>query len=75
MSMLLAGAAAVLLIYAALHDIAVRTVPNWVSGLLLLLGAGIRVSSHDLLPALGAALILFLLLFIIWAAGLMGGET
>lgn len=73
MSVLLAGAAVVLLIYAALHDIAVRTVPNWVSGLLLLLGAGIRVSGHDLLPALGAALILFLLLFVIWAAGLMGG--
>lgn len=73
MTVLLASAAAALLIYASLHDLAVRTVPNWVSGLLLLCGAGLRLFGHDLLPALGAALILFVLLFTIWAAGLMGG--
>ena len=73
MTVLLSCAAAALLIYAALHDIAVRTVPNWVSGLLLLFGAGLRLFDHDLLPALGAALIVFVLLFLIWAAGLMGG--
>ena len=72
-SVLLAGGAAALLIYAAFHDLAVRTVPNWVSALLLVLGASIRMLDHDLLPALGAGIVLFLLLFVIWAAGLMGG--
>lgn len=71
--MLLAGFAALLLLYAALHDIAVRTVPNWVSAILLLSGTGLRLLDHNLLPALGAALILFVLLFVIWTAGLMGG--
>lgn len=73
MSVVLAGAAAVFLIYAAFHDLAVRTIPNWVPVLLLALGAGIRLLSHDLLPALGVAFALFLLLLLIWSAGLMGG--
>ncbi len=73
MSILLAGVAVVSLVYAALHDLAVRTVPNWVSALLLVFGAGIRLIDHDLLHALGAALVLFLMLFVIWVAGLMGG--
>ncbi len=73
MSILSVSIAALLLIYAALHDLAVRTVPNWISALLLVLGASARGFDHDLLPALGAALVLFFLLFAIWAAGLMGG--
>lgn len=65
--------AMLLLIYAALHDLAARTVPNWVSGAIVVLGLGTRLFDHNLLPALAAALLLFLFLFAIWIAGLMGG--
>ncbi|MDE2320298.1 MAG: prepilin peptidase, partial [Rhodospirillales bacterium] len=73
MSILLACAAFALLVFAGLHDLAVRTVPNWVSVLLLLVGAALRTLDHNLLPALMVSLAMFLLLSAIWTAGLMGG--
>jgi prepilin peptidase CpaA len=70
---LLAVPAAGLLAYAALHDLAVRTVPNWLPALLLLLGICARLLDHDLLPGLLVAAIAFAVLFGIWIAGAMGG--
>jgi prepilin peptidase CpaA len=70
---LLAIPAAALLSYAALHDLAVRTVPNWLPLALLVLGVCARVLDHDLLSGLGAAGIAFAVLFCIWLAGAMGG--
>lgn len=70
---LLAVPAAGLLAYAAFHDLAVRTVPNWLSGALLLIGLCARLLGHDLLPGLLVAAAAFALLFCIWAAGAMGG--
>jgi prepilin peptidase CpaA len=70
---LLAVPAAGLLGYAALHDLAVRTVPNWLPALLLMLGICARLLDHDLLPGLVVAAVAFTLLFGIWAAGAMGG--
>ncbi|WP_035178684.1 prepilin peptidase [Acidocella facilis] len=67
------GLGLALLVYAAVHDVAVRTVPNSVSALVLLTGFGLRLLEHDLLPALLAALLVFIALFGIWALGLMGG--
>lgn len=70
---ILAVPAAGLLIYAALHDLAVRTVPNWLPALLLVFGVCARLLDHDLLSGLGVAGIAFALLFCIWVAGAMGG--
>ncbi|WP_298225266.1 prepilin peptidase [Acidocella sp.] len=73
MSVAMLCVALVLLVYAALHDLAVRTVPNSVAALLLIVGAALRGFEHNLLPALAFAVGLFLLLFAVWIAGLMGG--
>lgn len=70
---LLAVPAAGLLSYAALHDLAVRTVPNWLPALVLLLGICARLLDHDLLSGLIVAAAAFALLFCIWVSGAMGG--
>ena len=69
----LAILAAALLVYAALHDLAVRTVPNWLPLALVAVGLCSRLFDHSLVPALAVAAVAFVLLFIIWLAGLMGG--
>ena len=53
--------------------LAVRTVPNWLPALLLLLGICARLLDHNLLPGLVVAAVAFALLFGIWVAGAMGG--
>jgi prepilin peptidase CpaA len=63
----------VLLIYAALHDLAVRTVPNCLPLALAALGVGVRLLDHSLPTALAVAAGTFVILFAVWAAGLMGG--
>ncbi|MDE1905535.1 MAG: prepilin peptidase [Rhodospirillales bacterium] len=73
MSILLACAAFALLVFAGLHDLAVRTVPNYAAVLLVLIGTTLRILDHNLLPALLYALVMFLFLAAIWVAGLMGG--
>lgn len=73
MGLVLLCAALLLLAFAGLHDLAVRTVPNYVSVLLLLIGASVRTLDHNLLPALLFAFGMFLILCAIWMAGLMGG--
>lgn len=65
--------ALLLLVYAALHDLAVRTVPNWLPVALLVLGVFARLVDHSLLPAFCVAAVAFVFLFIIWVAGVMGG--
>lgn len=70
---LLAIPAAGLLGYAALHDLAVRTVPNWLPAVLLVIGVCARLFEHDLLSGLIAAGVAFAILFCIWIVGAMGG--
>jgi prepilin peptidase CpaA len=65
--------AVALLVYAALHDLAVRTVPNWLSVAVLTIGVVLRILDHSLLLAAIMALVSFLALFAIWMAGAMGG--
>ncbi|MDD2704747.1 MAG: prepilin peptidase [Acidocella sp.] len=65
--------AAVLLVYAALHDLAVRTVPNWLSAVLFAIGVCARLLDHSLLAGLIAAGIAFAVLFAVWVKGAMGG--
>jgi len=65
--------AALLLVYAALHDIAARTVPNWLPLCLAALGCGARLADHSLLAGAMVALVTFGVLFGLWLAGAMGG--
>lgn len=66
-------ALAALLAAAALHDAAVRTVPNWISLALFLAGLALRAAHHDLPAGLAAAAALFALLALFWQLGLLGG--
>jgi prepilin peptidase CpaA len=73
MSAVLSVPAAALLVYAALHDLAARTVPNWLPLALLGIGVALRLIDHSLLLGLMACLLTFLLLFGIWVLGAVGG--
>jgi len=69
----LASLAFVLLVYAALHDFAARTVPNWLPVCVFLVGAAWRVFDHSLLAGLAVAAVTFVILFAVWLAGAIGG--
>jgi prepilin peptidase CpaA len=62
-----------LIVLAALHDIAVRTVPNWVGLALLPLGVIARVISGDLLLGVGVAAAVFAVAVALWLFRIMGG--
>jgi prepilin peptidase CpaA len=62
-----------LLVYAALHDVAARTVPNWLPVCVAVLGCAARIADHTIEPALIIAAITFAALFVIWVLGIMGG--
>jgi prepilin peptidase CpaA len=62
-----------LLVYAAFHDLAARTVPNWLPATLLLIGVCARLLDHSLLNAAIVAAVTFVILFVIWMFGAMGG--
>ena len=65
--------AAGLLVYAALHDVAARTVPNWLPAALLVIGCCARLIDHSLLSGGIVAAVTFAALFVIWLLGAMGG--
>jgi len=72
--LLVAGSA--VLIASACHDIAVRTVPNSATVLLLVLGVALRLVNGPLSSLGWSALIAFIILlitFIFWRLGWMGG--
>jgi prepilin peptidase CpaA len=62
-----------LLLYAALHDIAARTVPNWLPLGVFLLGCAWRVMDRNLLSGLIIAGSTFAVLFAVWLLGGIGG--
>jgi prepilin peptidase CpaA len=66
-------AAAGILLFAALHDIVARTVPNGVAVLLALVGLGARVMDNNLLMGLVAAFIVFASAAFCWRQGWLGG--
>ncbi len=61
------------MIGAALHDLAVRTVPNLLSAGIMVLGISLRFIDHSLLESLGVACLCFMALALVWRAGLIGG--
>jgi prepilin peptidase CpaA len=65
--------AAALLMFAALHDIGFRTVPNWLPAALGVLGLTARLADHSLLPALAVAVCTFAVLLMFWLTGSIGG--
>jgi prepilin peptidase CpaA len=66
-------AASALLLVAALHDLAVRTVPNWLCAALLPAGFLLRLLDGTLLRGLLAAFLVLLGCYVCWRRGWMGG--
>src|ERR1700679_2466026 len=61
----------VLLVGAALHDVAARTIPNWVSLALCGLGVLLRFIDHNLLAGLSLGLVVFAVATLCWRRGWM----
>jgi len=62
-----------LLVIAALHDVAARTIPNWTSLLLALLGIALRAMDGKILAGLALGLAVFAAAAFCWRRGWMGG--
>ncbi len=71
--MVLVIIAAALLLVAAVHDLATRTIPNCVPAVLAIVGISLRAAHGGLLPELGLAAGLLLILGFLWSRGLLGG--
>ncbi len=69
----LVGLSAAILLGAVLNDIAFRTVPNWMSAALLILGIGIRTLDGGLLLGLLACVLILLGAGFCWRRGWLGG--
>ena len=69
----LLAASVCMLIYAALHDVASRTIPNTVSVVLAVLGLGLRLLDHRPVSGLLAGLATFLFAAWLWRRGWLGG--
>jgi prepilin peptidase CpaA len=62
-----------LLLAAALHDIATRTIPNWIPASLAATGLVLRVHDGRALLSMGVALVVLVLFVVLWLRGLIGG--
>ncbi|HET6606875.1 MAG TPA: A24 family peptidase [Rhodopila sp.] len=62
-----------ILLAAAIHDVAARTVPNWMALALALAGLLARIADGTILPALLAGPAVFLAAAFCWRRGWMGG--
>ncbi len=69
----LAVAAVALLVLAAVHDAATRTVPNWISAALAAAGIAIRLLDGQALPGLAAAGLILCGCVLAWLGGWLGG--
>jgi prepilin peptidase CpaA len=67
------GVATMALLCATLHDIAFRTVPDWLSAVLAVDGALLRLQEHQLAAGLACAFAVFTLAAICWYRGWIGG--
>lgn len=66
-------ASAALLLLASAHDVAARTVPNWVAGALAVLGLATRILGGTLVLGLLAASAIFVVAALCWRRGWLGG--
>lgn len=67
------AAGVVLLVFAALHDVAFRTVPNIVAAAIAICGLMLHDRVHDLFFAMAASGLVFLAAAACWRRGWMGG--
>ena len=67
------GIATTVLLLAGVHDLAFRTVPNWMPVVLLLLGILLRIMSGTLMLGLLVGLLIFLGGALCWRRGWLGG--
>jgi len=65
--------AGLLLLAAALHDVALRTIPNGASAALVLTGAALRLQDGGIIPGLLLAAAVFGASVLCWRRGWMGG--
>lgn len=61
------------LLAASLHDLAARTIPNWLAALIALCGLGLRAADGHLAMGILAGTIVFICAAICWRRGFMGG--
>jgi prepilin peptidase CpaA len=66
-------AAATALLFAAAHDVAVRTVPNWVSLIVAVSGLGLQALDGQLVRGLFAGAVVFAAAWYCWRRGWIGG--
>lgn len=69
----LTGTAASLLCLAALHDIAARTIPDWMPITLATVGIAERMMDGRLIAGLVAGVVVFILTGLCWRRGWLGG--
>jgi prepilin peptidase CpaA len=62
-----------LLLAAALHDAAARTIPNWTPACLAVTGLILRLQDGKIIAGLGIATLLLLILGALWLRGFIGG--
>ncbi len=62
-----------LLLGAALHDAAARTIPNWIPVSLAIIGLILRVQDASAAEGIGTAAVLLIILGALWLRGLIGG--
>ena len=65
--------AALALLLAALHDVAFRTIPNWISMVLLLVGSLVRMLSGTFILGLTAGFLVSIVTVCFWYRGGLGG--
>jgi prepilin peptidase CpaA len=70
---LLTGIAATILCLAALHDVAARTVPDWMSIVLLAVGFIERILDGRIFAGLLAGIVVFIVSGLCWKRGWLGG--
>lgn len=70
---ILLSAAATALLFAAAHDVAVRTVPNGVSLIVAAAGLGLNALNGQLVPALFSGVLVFAGAWYCWRRGWIGG--
>lgn len=68
---MLVGAGMILV--AALHDAAARTIPNWIPACLAVAGLVLRVQDDQAIAGLGIAVLLLIILGALWLRGFIGG--
>ncbi len=70
---ILVGACLTVLLGVALHDVAFRTIPNWMPATLLLLGGGVRALEGGMARGLLACALTLLGAGLCWRRGWLGG--